>query len=57
MLLALLTEIAEVLSRPRLRKRLSADDALLFLADIAAQVVIVADPIDPPVSAVIPTTI
>lgn len=45
---ALLEEIADVLSRPRIRKRLSADDAQLFLADIAAQVVMLADPPDPP---------
>ena len=45
---ALLAEIAEVLSRPRLRKRVSAEDAQLFLADIAAQVVMFADPADPP---------
>jgi len=36
---ALLEEVADVLSRSRIRKRLSADDAQLFLADIAAQVV------------------
>lgn len=45
---ALLEEIADVLSRPRIRKRLSADDAQLFLADIASQVVMLADPADPP---------
>ena len=45
---ALLREIADVLSRPRIRKRLSADDAQLFLADLVAQVVMMADPIDPP---------
>ena len=45
---ALLEEIADVLSRPRIRKRLSADDAQLFLADVAAQVVMLADPLDPP---------
>jgi putative PIN family toxin of toxin-antitoxin system len=45
---ALLKEIADVLSRPRIRKRLSADDAQLFLADVVAQVVMMADPVDPP---------
>jgi putative PIN family toxin of toxin-antitoxin system len=45
---ALLQEIADVLSRPRVRKRLSAEDAQLFLADIAAQVVVFSDPADPP---------
>jgi putative PIN family toxin of toxin-antitoxin system len=45
---ALLEEIADVLSRPRIRTRLSADDAQLFLADVAAQVVMLADPLDPP---------
>lgn len=45
---ALLAEIADVLSRPRLRKRISAEDAQLFLADVAAQVVMFADPADPP---------
>lgn len=44
---ALLAEVGDVLSRPRIRKRLSADDADLFLADVAAHVVMVADPIDP----------
>jgi uncharacterized protein len=45
---ALLAEIADVLSRPRIRSRLSAGDAQLFLADIASQVVMLADPADPP---------
>ena len=44
----LLKEIADVLSRPRIRKRLSAEDAQLFLADVAAQVLMLADPPDPP---------
>lgn len=44
----LLKEIADVLSRPRIRKRLSAEDAQLFLADVAAQVLMLADPLDPP---------
>jgi predicted nucleic acid-binding protein len=35
---ALLAEGADVLSRPRIRRRLSTEDAELFLADIAAQV-------------------
>jgi uncharacterized protein len=45
---ALLEEIADVLSRPRIRERLSANDAQQFLADIASQVVMFADPADPP---------
>jgi putative PIN family toxin of toxin-antitoxin system len=45
---ALLGEIADVLSRPRIRKRLTADDAQVFLADVAAQVVMLADPLDHP---------
>lgn len=45
---ALLEETADVLSRPRIRKRLSAEDAQLFLADVAAQVVMLADSRDPP---------
>ena len=45
---ALLEEIADVLSRPRIRKRLSAEDAQLFLADVAAQVLMLTDPLDPP---------
>lgn len=45
---ALLAEIVDVLSRPRIRKRISAEDAQLFLADIAAQAVMFADPPDPP---------
>ena len=44
----LLAEVADVLSRPRIRRRLSAEDAQLFLADIAAQVVMVTDPANPP---------
>lgn len=45
---ALLAEVADVLSRPRIRARVSTDDARLFLADIAAQVVMFTDPADPP---------
>jgi uncharacterized protein len=45
---AILEEIADVLSRPRIRERLSANDALQFPADIASQVVMLADPADPP---------
>ena len=45
---SLLAEVADVLSRPRIRKRLSAEDAQLFLADVAAQVVMLADRLDPP---------
>lgn len=44
----LLTEIVDVLSRPRIRKRISAEDAQLFLADVAAQALMFADPPDPP---------
>lgn len=44
---ALLAEVAQVLSRPRIRRRLSAEDARLFLADVAVQVVMVADPANP----------
>ena len=45
---ALLREVADVLARPRIRSGVSAEDAQLFLADIAAQVVMFADPADPP---------
>jgi putative PIN family toxin of toxin-antitoxin system len=45
---ALLAEIADVLSRPRNRKRLSAADAHRFLGDVAAQTLTFADPVDPP---------
>ncbi len=45
---ALLEEIVDVLSRPRIRKRLSAEDAQLFLADVAAQALMLTDPLDPP---------
>ena len=44
---ALLAEIVDVLSRPRIRKRISAEDAQLFLADVAAQALMCADPPDP----------
>ena len=44
----LLSEVAEVLSRPRLRQRVPPAVAQLFLSDIVAQVVMVADPADPP---------
>lgn len=43
-----LAEVADVRSRPRIRKRLSAEDAQLFLADVAAQVVMLADRLDLP---------
>ena len=36
---ALLAEIADVLARPRIRKRISAEDAQLFLGDVVAQAV------------------
>ena len=44
----LLSEVAEVLSRPRIRQRVPSAVARLFLSDLAAQVVMVADPADPP---------
>ena len=40
----LLQEIAMVLARPRLRKYLSAQEALRFITDLAAQTTLVADP-------------
>ena len=45
---ALLAEIADVLSRSRIRKRISAEDAQLFLGDVVAQAVMFADPANPP---------
>ncbi len=45
---ALLAEIADVLARPRIRKRISAEDAQLFLGDLVAQAVMFADPANPP---------
>ncbi|MBV9838857.1 MAG: putative toxin-antitoxin system toxin component, PIN family [Solirubrobacterales bacterium] len=45
---SLLAEVADVLSRPQIRKRLSGEDAQLFLADVAAQVVVLTDRLDPP---------
>jgi len=45
---ALLAEIIDVLSRPRIRKRISAGDAQRFLGDVAAQALMFADPADPP---------
>jgi putative PIN family toxin of toxin-antitoxin system len=44
----LLREIAMVLARPRLQKYLSAEEAARFLADLAAQTILLADPKDPP---------
>ncbi len=41
---ALLAEIADVLARPRIRKRISVEDAQLFLGDVVAQAVMFADP-------------
>src|SRR5450759_2816874 len=43
----LLQEIAMVLVRPRLRKYLSTNEATRFLADLAAQTILLADPPDP----------
>jgi putative PIN family toxin of toxin-antitoxin system len=45
---ALLEETADVLSRPRIQRRLSAEDAQQFLADLASQVVMLPDPSNPP---------
>ncbi len=45
---ALLAEVADVLSRPRIRNRVSAEDVQLFLGDLAAQTLMFADPADPP---------
>ncbi len=45
---ALLAEMVDVLSRPRIRMRISAEDAQRFLGDVAAQALVFADPDDPP---------
>lgn len=45
---ALLAEVVDVLARPRIRRRVSAEDAQQFLTDIVGVAVIVADPADPP---------
>ena len=44
----LLGEIANVLKRPRLRRYLSTDEALRFVADLAAQTILLTDPPEPP---------
>ncbi len=44
----LLGEIADVLSRPRLRELVPVEDARRFLSDVAAQAVLLPDPADPP---------
>jgi uncharacterized protein len=44
----LLREVAMVLARPRLQKYLSAEEATRFLADLAAQTILLVDPNDPP---------
>jgi len=44
----LLNEITSVLKRPRLRKYLSTDEALRFVADLAAQTILLTDPPGPP---------
>jgi putative PIN family toxin of toxin-antitoxin system len=44
----LLREITSVLSRPRLRKYVSADEATRFVADLAAQTTLLVDQPDPP---------
>jgi putative PIN family toxin of toxin-antitoxin system len=43
----LLREITSVLSRPRLRKYVSADEAARFVADLAAQTTLLIDPPGP----------
>jgi putative PIN family toxin of toxin-antitoxin system len=43
----LLQEIASVLARPRLQKYLSADEALRFITDLAAQTTLLTDPPGP----------
>jgi putative PIN family toxin of toxin-antitoxin system len=40
----LLGEITNVLKRPRLRKYLSTDEALRFVADLATQTILLTDP-------------
>jgi putative PIN family toxin of toxin-antitoxin system len=45
---ALLAEVADVLARPRIRRRVSAEDAQQFLTDIVGVAAVVADPADPP---------
>ena len=42
-----LREIASVLARPRLRKYLSADEALRFVTDLAGQTTLLTDPAPP----------
>jgi putative PIN family toxin of toxin-antitoxin system len=44
---ALLREVTKVLARPRLRKYVSADEAVRFVADLAAQTVLLVDPPGP----------
>jgi len=44
----LLGEITNVLKRPRLRKYLSIDEALRFVADLATQTILRSDPPGPP---------
>ena len=44
----LLGEITSVLKRPRLRKYLSTDEALRFVADLATQTILLTDPPGPP---------
>jgi putative PIN family toxin of toxin-antitoxin system len=43
----LLREIAMVLARPRLQKYISAEEAARFLADLAAQTILLVDPPGP----------
>ena len=44
----LLGEVTSVLKRPRLRKYLSTDDALRFVAGLATQTILLTDPPGPP---------
>jgi uncharacterized protein len=44
----LLGEVTSVLKRPRLRKYLSTDEALRFVAGLATQTILVTDPPGPP---------
>ena len=44
----LLREITSVLKRPRLRKYLSTDEALRFVAGLATQTILLTDPPGPP---------
>jgi uncharacterized protein len=43
----LLREVTMVLARPRLQKYVSSDEAVRFVADLAAQTILLVDPPDP----------